>query len=586
MNDTAVKPVSQEGMKERSLYLKGVIAEDLASDKPAVLEETYELLKFHGTYEGYNRDTATERKKAGLEKEYEFMVRLRIPGGRLTAEQYLKMDEVADKYANGTLRITTRETIQFHVIQKHDLKPTIAAINHALLSTLSACGDVVRNIATCPAPIKDKKHQRMMADTLAMVELCAPKTTAYREVWLDETPNNRESDTTEPLYGRYYLPRKFKIGLAAPDDNSIDVLTHDLAIVAIFEGQEIKGYNICLGGGLGMNHGQASTYPRLATPIAFIDDKSLLRGVEAVVKLQRDHGDRTNRKHARLKYLVEEKGVEWTRATLENYYGEKMQDPHPVLKYEVVDHIGWHEQGDGNWYLGVRVPAGRVVDYDKENVSGYTAMGDALYAKAQIRTGLRAIIEKYKVNLVFMMDQNIILCDITPDQKADIEAMLAAHHIPLHNKITQMQRNFLACVALPTCGKALAEAERIQFPVMSDIQTLMDKYALKNERIAVKISGCPNGCSRPYTGDIGIVGRMPGHYVIFVGGDFEGARLNTQLFDKVPQADIPKALDPIFEKYSSERQPQEGFGDFCNRYGIEQLKADIKPALGSFKWAA
>ena len=566
------KPVAQEGMKENSHFLRGKILEDLKSDKPAVLEETYELLKFHGTYEGYNRDTATERKKAGLEKEYEFMVRLRMPGGRLKPEQYLALDEIVGKYANGTLRITTRETFQFHCIAKGDLWPLIHEVNEHLLSTIAACGDVVRNIITCPAPIKDNKHKVLEEATYLLNQATMPNTRAYHEIWVDgKVVAGGAPEEDEPLYGKYYLPRKFKIAVGFPEDNCMDMLCNDLAFVAMFEGQTLKGYNIYLGGGLGMNHGQAKTYPRVATPFAFIPPSDLVAAAHAVIKMQRDHGDRSDRKHARLKYLMDEKGPQWVRETVEGYFGKKMADVLPIKEWGVETHQGWHEQGDGKWFLGLPVSSGRIIDRGEE----------------KIRTGLRAIIQKYKMDLVLTADQNIILCDITPAQKSEIEKELRSFGIKLLEDITPVYRDFLACVALPTCGKALAEAERIKLPLVEAIEKVMDKNGVLGERIAIRMTGCPNGCARPYVGDIGIVGRMPGHYALFIGGDFEGTRLNTLVLDKIPENDLPIALDPMFALYAANKNAGEGFGNFCTRHGIDKVVATVKQAYtGKYKWAA
>lgn len=588
-----------ESIKANSNYLKGRIAEELA-DKSIleVSDESYELLKFHGTYQGYNRDTATERKKAGLEKEYEFMVRTRIPAGRLTAEQYLKMDDVAGKYANGTLRITTRQVFQFHVVLKDNLKQQIKEINEALLSTQSGCGDVVRNITTSPAPIKSAKYERLRSDAERVADFCRPKTTAYRGLWLDEQADEikEAGGEVEPLYGNTYMPRKFKIGLITPEDNSIDVFTHDLGIVLIFDGDKLRGYNILVGGGMGMKHEAASnwddkkTYPRLADPIAFVGPDDLLKAVEAVVKLQRDFGDRTDRQHARLKYVVAEKGLEWTRKTLQEYFtaagGGALQDPVPVEKYHIPTHMGWHEQGDGKLFLGVPVASGRIVDYDKPHPSGYTDNVNHEFKNARYRTGLRAVIDEYRMNIVLTPTEEIILCDIDPKDKTDIEKKLKGYGIPLAEDHTLMQLHFMTCVSLPTCAKALAESERVQFQISDSIQEAMNKNGVGKERITVRVVGCPNGCARPYVGDVGIVGRMPGHYVLFIGGDFEGTRLNTKVFDKVPQDDLAKALDPMFALYAKQKNDGEGFGDFATRFGINKLVEAVKPQLSQYKWAA
>ncbi|NBX02748.1 MAG: NADPH-dependent assimilatory sulfite reductase hemoprotein subunit [Alphaproteobacteria bacterium] len=566
-----------ETIKRESDYLKGNIAAELADTSTLdVTDATYELLKFHGSYFGYDRDSATARKKAGLEKEHEFMVRMKCPGGRLTAEQYLGLDSIVDEWANGTLRITTRETFQFHCIKKVGMKPLVAALNRLKLSTLGGCGDVVRNIMVCPAPIKDALHAKLQEDAYLLAKHCAPKTSSYCEIWLDgemvaDYAFNPEPSTTgevEPLYGETYMPRKFKIAITVPEDNCTDALTNDLAIISLFEGQKHIGYNFAVGGGLGMKHGNAKTFPRLATPIMFVPPELFIPAVEAVVKLQRDHGDRGDRQHARLKYVVEEKGAAWIKATLEEYLGQKMEDPRPQAPYAVEDHTGWHEQGDGKWFLGVPVSSGRIVDRGDE----------------KIRTGLREIIAEYKMNLVLTADQNIILCDILPEHKDKITQKLHSFGIKLREDVTPVYRNMIACVSYPTCGKALAEAERIKLSLVAEIENVMRRQNVIDENIAIRIAGCPNGCSRPYVGDIGIVGRMPEVYALYVGGDFEGTRLNEKIFDKIPYEKVPAALEPMFALWSKERKASEGFGDFCHRYGVEAVKQDALAALAGQEW--
>lgn len=561
-----------EQIKIDSKFLHGGLDDEMTSAGGAVSNAAYELLKFHGSYFGFNRDTATERKKAKLEKEWEFMVRMKAPGGRLTAKQYLGLDEIADKYANGTLRITTRETFQFHCILKENMKSHISAINELFLTTLGGCGDVVRNVMTSPAPIKDKLHLKLLEDAHAISVFTAPKTSAYHEIWLDGK-NLARTDATaeyEPLYGTVYLPRKFKISVSVPEDNSMDALTHDLAVIQIWENDELQGYNLCLGGGLGMTHNKPETYPRLATPIAYVPKDRLLDGVAAVVKIHRDHGDRGNRKHARLKYIVEENGIEWTRKTLEELYGEKMQDPKPMGDFKVVDHMGWHEQGDGKLYLGVPVSSGRIIDREDE----------------KIRSGLKAVIEKYQMNQVLTADQNIILCDIDPSEKQDIESILKSYNVKLVEDISSVYRNTLACVALPTCGKALSEAERIKIPFIEDMEKLMEKHGILQNSLSIRIAGCPNGCSRPYVGEIGIVGRTPNDYAIFIGGDFEGTRLSEKILDKVPYNNIKDVFDVIFTKYVAENNDDENFGDFAHRYKPQNLAKLVEEKLGEeHKWA-
>jgi len=567
----------QETIKRQSHYLKGDIAEELADlSTQEVTDATYELLKFHGSYFGYDRDTATARKKQGLDKEYEFMVRMKCPGGRLNAAQYIALDALAEKYANGTLRITTRETFQFHCIKKVGMKPLISDINRVLLSTLGGCGDVVRNIMTCPAPIKDKIHDKLEADTFLLAKHCAPKTSAYYEVWMDGevvadypfAPEPATPENPEPLYGETYMPRKFKIGISTPEDNCIDVLSHDLAILSLFNGQEHAGYNFALGGGMGMKHNAPKTYPRLASPIMYVPPELFIPATEAVIKLQRDHGDRGDRQHARLKYIVQEKGTPWIKSTLEGYLGRAMDDPRPMGTYAVEDHTGWHEQGDGKWFLGIPVSSGRIIDRENE----------------AIRTGLRAVIFDYGMDLRLTADQNIILCDVETSEKGAIEQILRKHGVKLREDVTSAYRNFLACVALPTCGKALAEAERVKLPLVADIEKVMERQGVLNEEIAIRLAGCPNGCSRPYGGDIGIVGRTPEHYSLYIGGDYEGTRLNEKVFDKVPFDQLPASLEPMFALWKTKRQPGEGFGNFCHRYGVAAVKQVAAEALAT-DWA-
>jgi len=567
-NEPTAKLSKVEGYKLASNHLKGNIAAELADTSSEIVsDETYELLKFHGSYFGYDRDSATSRKKAGLDKEYEFMVRMKCPGGRLSAAQYVALDLLAEKYANGALRITTRETFQFHCVKKTAMKPLIADINHLLLSTLGGCGDIVRNITMCPAPIKDSVHAKLEADGYTLAAQLAPKTNSYYEIWLDGekvhdykfNPTPHSGEELEPLYGDTYMPRKFKIGIATPEDNCVDVLTNDLAILSLFDGadgQEHIGYNFAIGGGLGMKHNSAKTFARLASPIMFVPPELFIPATEAVIKLQRDHGDRGDRQHARLKYVMAEKGEAWAKSELEKYIGREMDAPKAMKRFAVDDHIGWHEQGDGKWFFGVPVSSGRVVDREAE----------------QIRTGLRAVILEYGMDLVLTADQNIILCDIEASEKPRIEQILHEHGVKLASDITPVYRNMLACVSYPTCGKALAEAERIKLPLVAEIEKVMAENNVLDERISIRIAGCPNGCSRPTVGDIGIIGRMPDNYTIHIGGDFAGTRLNEKIFDKVHYDDLPKALSPMFKLWNEQRLDGEDFGDFCTRYGVAAVK--------------
>jgi sulfite reductase (ferredoxin) len=543
-----------EVMKTESQGLRGRLAEELAEGGLQVSEEGYNLLKFHGSYEQFDRDTATERKQHGMEKEYQFMLRVRMPGGVLTAAQYLGMDRLADDRANHTIRITTRQGIQFHGILKGDLKTAIAEINHTMLTTMSACGDVVRNVMASPTPLRDAKRARIAADARLLSEHLKPKSRAYYQIFLDEAPN-AEVDETETLYGPTYLPRKFKVGITSEDDNTIDVLTNDLGIVAHFDGDTLRGYTIAVGGGLGMTHNKPRTYPRLATPIAFVQPDELLRIVEAVIKLQRDHGDRGDRRRARLKYVVDDRGLDWVRETLAGYFGAALVAPAP-LQMVVPDLLGWHAQGDGNYWLGVPVAAGRIADFPDG---------------ASLRTALRTIAQQFGPGFVLTPQQDVLITDVSPGDRAAVEEVLRRHKVVLAEAMTPMAQYALSCPALPTCGLALTEAERMHEEIVGGIDALLLKHGLSDRRVSVRITGCPNGCARTYAGDIGIVGRMPGFYAIFVGGDFEGTRLNFKLLEKVPHSAVISSFDPLFGAWARDGLDGEGFGDFCYRVGMERL---------------
>jgi sulfite reductase (ferredoxin) len=553
--DSISKP---EAIKLQSRQLRGHIARDLPDTKVPFDKEGYALLKFHGVYQGYDRDSATELKQRGESKLWQFMVRVRIPGGRLTADQYLGLDEIAERWADGSLRITTRQSIQFHGVVKSGLKAAIAEVNQSLLTTLAACGDVVRTVTTVPAPIRDPVHDRLEADARALSTYLLPQTGAYHEIWVDgeKWQDEAAAEQPDPLYGERYLPRKFKIGLAIPEDNTIDVLTNDLAIVPLYEGDRLTGYDFLLGGGHGMTHNNPKTYPRLATPVAFIEPEDLLEAAAAVVRLHRDHGDRGNRRHARLKYVIAERGEEWARERLAEYLGKILEPCRPLPQLSVPDHLGWHEQGDGKHYVGIPVSSGRIVDG----------------AGSQIRTALREIVARFRVDPILMPSQDIILSEIQPDDRDAITTILREHSVRLGEDILPAERWALACPALPTCGLALTEAERVRDDIVAAIEGSLAHYGLEHERLSIRITGCPNGCARPYTGDIGIVGRMPGYYALFVGGDFEGTRLNTLLVDKVALGAIGETFDPLFALYASDRTAGEGFGGFCHRVGLPALQ--------------
>jgi len=551
------EPSGVERLKAASDYLRGNLAEELAAGGTQVTEDGYNLLKFHGSYEQFDRDTATARKQLGLEKEYSFMVRVRMPGGRLTAAQYLALDELANDRANGTLRITTRQGIQFHGVTKGDLKPAIAAINDTLLTTMAACGDVARNVMTSPAPIRDAVHARLEADANMLSAALVPQSRAYHEIFLDEEKSG-EGDS-EPLYGATYLPRKFKIALGIPEDNTVDVLTNDLGLVAIFDGDRLRGYNIAAGGGLGMTHNRADTFPRLGSIVGSVGPDDLLAAVHAVIALFRDHGDRSDRKRARLKYVVEDRGVDWVRETLIERYGLNLFEPLPMKPFRVPELLGWHGQGDGRFWLGVPVPSGRIAD--TEGVG--------------LRTALREAVERFGLDPVMTPQQDVLLTNARAEDFAGIVALLRGHGVTLAEELTPLSRWALACPALPTCGLALTEAERVRPEIVGGIEDVLRRLGLAGERISLRITGCPNGCARSYAGDIGLVGRIPGQYAIFVGGDFEGTVLSEKLLERVRMADIAASLEPLLAAWAAGRVPGQPFGAWCRAKGMDALRALI-----------
>lgn len=545
-----------EALKRNSRQLRGNLQRDLADVETPFDQAGYGLLKFHGIYQGYDRDSATERKQRGDDKRWQFMVRIRIPGGRLTAAQYLVLDDLADRYGDGTLRITTRQSIQFHGVVKPGLKATIAEINHALLTTLCACGDVVRTVTTVPAPIRNAVYSRIQEDGRRLSQHLLPTTGAYHEIWLDGEKVTPEAEPADPLYGDRYLPRKFKVGLAIPEDNTIDVLTNDVGIVALFEDGVLTGYNFFLGGSHGMTHNKPETYPRMASPVAFIEPDDLLDAAAAVVQIHRDWGDRGNRRHARLKYVIAERGEEWARQVMSEHLGKELAPCRPMPDFQVPDHLGWHEQGDGKLYLGLPVRSGRILDG----------------GKMRLRSALREAVARFGCDPILMPSQDIILSEIAPEDRDAVTLLLRAHGVRLAEDLLPVERWALACPALPTCGLALTEAERVQDEIVGAIAARLQRWGLEQERLSIRITGCPNGCARPYSGDIGIVGRVPGAYSLYVGGDFEGTRLNTAIAERLSIEGIAEALDPLFELFAGTRKADEGFGDFCHRIGIPAVQ--------------
>lgn len=551
--DVTVLPLSgAEALKRGSHGLRGSVAAEIARQpRGGVSEATYGLLKFHGTYEQFNRDSATALKQAGLDKDWMFMVRVRTPGGILTGAQYLALDAIAGRFADGTLKITTRQGIQFHGVRIADLKPAIAAINAALMTTYAACGDVVRNVMTTPAPRRDAIHARLREDAIMLSDRLLPQSRGYYEIFLDAPPSGDPVAEEEPIYGPTYLPRKFKIALAHPDDNTVDVLANDLGFIALFEAGQLLGYQVCVGGGHGMTHNNPRTYPRVASQIGFVAPDQLWPATLAVLGLQRDNGDRTNRRRARLKYVVDDRGLEWVRDQLVDTYGLVMSPPRPLPPLRVPELLGWHVQGDGCWWLGIPVDSGRIA--------------------GELRAVLQAAVTRFDIGVVLTPQQDVLLTDVRPEDRDALDRLLADSRAgAVASPLAQWT---LACTALPYCGLALTEAERARGPIVAQVEAALSRHGMADERISLRIAGCPNGCSRPYGGDIGLVGRVPGQYALFVGGDFEGTRLSFKLVEKVPVARIGEVLEPLFAAWAAGRAPGEGFGDYCNRQGPAKLQS-------------
>jgi sulfite reductase beta subunit-like hemoprotein len=553
---TQAKPSGAEIIKAASQGLRGPFGAELSAEavKGGLSEAAYNLLKFHGTYEQFDRDTATARKQAGEDKEWSFMVRVRSPAGRLTGAQWLALDDLAGDFADGTLRITSRQGVQFHGILRENLRASVAAINATLLTTLAACGDVVRNVITSPAPRRDAIHARLEAEARRLSEALLPKSRAHHEIFLGEEAASAPEE--EPLYGPTYLPLKFKIALIHPDDNSADVLANDLGFI-----MHPEGWIVTVGGGMGMTHNKPATFPRLADAVALIGPDEVLEVAEAVVRLSRDHGDRSDRKHARLKYVLAERGVEWARARLSEDLGRALRPAPPLPRLAIPDHLGWHSQGEGRWWLGLHIPSGRVAGH--------------------LRLALREVIARFGVNPIATPGQDLLLADIAQEDRAALEALLRAHGVALPDTFTPIARQMMACVALPSCGQALAEGERVRSPILAQLEAELARLGLLAERISLRVTGCPNGCARPYQGDIGVVGRAPGLYTIFVGGDFAGTRLSFPLADKVPLEAIGATLAPLLAAWAARRAAGEGFGDFAARLGPEACRALAEEALAA-----
>ncbi|MGA3181543.1 MAG: NADPH-dependent assimilatory sulfite reductase hemoprotein subunit [Verrucomicrobiota bacterium] len=551
----APKLSRNEGLKEGCPTLCGTISQTLADgSQERFSDDDYEFLKFHGIYQGDDRD---QRKIA---KQYIYMVRGRLPGGAVLPKVYLAFDELCGRYGNQTLRITTRQGFQFHGVAKGNLGKLMRGLNEAMATTLAACGDVNRNVMAAPTPATSplvdeiQRHAKMVSDALL------PKTPAYHQIWVEGVElklGEQDAQFADPLYGKSYLPRKFKVAFVIPPLNDIDVLTNDCGFVAIVENGGLAGYNLTAGGGMGMSHGNAATYPRLADVIGFVTPDRVIETAKGVVTIHRDFGDRGNRKHARLKYVIAERGVAWFREELERRLGWKFG---PARAFEFTrqgDLYGWHEQFDGRYFLGVFVQNGRIKD-----------SGDY-----RLRAGLRRAVEEFQPEVRLTPSQNILLVNVEAQNRAAITKILAEHGVPVENQGSVLARAAIACPALPTCGLALAESERAIPGVLALIERLLAEVGLKDEEIIIRMTGCPNGCARPLMAEMAFVGRAPGKYQLYLGGNVASTRLGRLYKESVKTEEMAAELRPLLERFARERLGGERFGDFSQRVLLQETPA-------------
>ena len=548
------KPLSKnEGLKAESNFLRGNIVKDLADTSSGTIsEDSSQLTKFHGIYVQDDRDLRNIRRKEGKEKANIFMARIRVPGGVCTPAQYLTMDSLADSHANGTLKLTNRQAFQLHGVIKSKLKPAIKAVNNALLDTLAACGDVNRNVMCNPNPHLSGLHAETLDLARKISAHLSPKTRAYHEIWVDDALVAGGEPEEEPIYGKTYLPRKFKIVIAVPPSNDVDIFAHDLGFIAIADEQgKLAGFNVTVGGGMGMQHNQVETFPRLADVMGFCRPDQVVDVAEKVVTVQRDFGDRTERKHARLKYTIQDRGLVWFRTEVESRLGYTLGTPRRFEFTDSGDRYGWVDGHDGNSHYTLFIENGRVLDTETY----------------KMKTGLREIAKIHKGDFRLTPNQHLMIASVTPTERPKIEALLKEYKLDRANNATGLRLSSMACVALPTCGLALAESERYLPDLVTQLDSEIEAAGLRNDSIVIRMTGCPNGCGRPYLGEIAFVGRSPGKYNVYLGAAFNGSRLNCLFKPSVQSAEIIPLLRPLIRDYATERLTGERFGDFVIRKG-------------------
>lgn len=537
-----------EGLKAGNPVLAGTIAQTLAD--PAAdhfSEDDYEFLKYHGVYQQDDRD---KRKVA---KHYQLMVRTKFPGGVLNAKQYLACDDLVNRYGNSTLRITTRQDFQFHGVLKSNLRQTIKGLNDALITTIAACGDVERNVMAPPTPASSPLVDYVLAEARRLSNALAPKSGAYHSIWIEgkeldlTAPEN--ANFVDPLYGKTYLPRKFKTAFVFPPLNDIDIFTNDLGFIVIEENGKLAGYNLLAGGGMGMSHGNVQTFPRMADVIGFLTPEHLEAVAKAVVTIHRDFGDRSNRKHARLKYVLQERGVDWFRQEVGQRAGCKLGPAREFHFTRQGDLLGWNRQSNGNYFLGLFVENGRIHD-----VANY-----------RLKTGLRRVMEQFAPEVRLTASQNMLVVDVKPERRAEIDQLLEEHGVSTNNPYSPTRLASMACPALPTCGLALAESERMMPEFLTHFEGLLTELGMQQQEIIVRMTGCPNGCARPYMAELAFVGKAPNKYQIYVGGNEASTRLNRLYKDSVKTDELISELRSLLRRYQAEKSDGERFGDYCAR---------------------
>ena len=557
---------SVEKIKLESRGLRGTLLPGLADAVTGSLNfEDQRLVKFHGSYQQDDRDLRDERRREKLEPAHQFMIRIRAPGGVFTPAQWLKLDAIATTYANHSLRITTRQTFQFHGVVKRELKATMQAIDAAALDTVSACGDVNRNVLGSSNPLQSRLHAQVHDWARRISEAFLPKSRAYREIWLDGEKLADSGEEADPLYGKAYLPRKFKMAIAVPPLNDVDVFANDFGLIAIVdEAGGLAGFNVTIGGGMGATHGDAKTYPRLGNVIGFVAPEQALAIAGATIAVQRDHGDRVERKHARLKYTIDDRGLDWFKDEVQRRAGFPLGPARPFSFDHNGDRFGWVEGEDGRWHLTLRIPAGRIADTDS----------------ARQLSGFREIAKVHAGEFRLTCNQNLIIAGVPADQRERIDALVREYALDAHVRASGIRLNAIACVALPTCALAMAEAERYLPDLLDKTEVLLDRHGLRDAPIHLRISGCPNGCSRPYLGEIALVGKAPGRYNLMLGADHRGQRLNTLHRENIDETAILSELDALFARYAGERIEDQRFGDFLVAAGIVAIPdKDIRNAI-------